>query len=160
VATYRIAESARIAAPAAECYAILADYRVGHPSVLPAPYFDGLDVEEGGVGAGTVIRFRMRMLGTTRTARARVTEPAPGRVLMETIPESNIVTTFTVVPDAGGAGCEVTIATEFPDRGGLLGAIERALVGRSLPRVYRKELALLAARAERRGAAAHAGADR
>ena len=38
-------------------------------------------VEEGGVGAGTRIRFTMTVLGKTVTLRADVTEPVPGRVL-------------------------------------------------------------------------------
>ena len=35
-------------------YSILADYREGHASILP-PQFTSMVVEQGGVGAGTVI---------------------------------------------------------------------------------------------------------
>jgi len=41
-------------------------------------------VEEGGIGAGTVIRFQMRILGRLRTFHAAITEPEPGGVLVET----------------------------------------------------------------------------
>jgi hypothetical protein len=43
-----------------------------------------MDVERGGVGAGTVIRFRLRVFRRTRDFRAEITEPTPGRVLVET----------------------------------------------------------------------------
>ena len=74
----------RIDAPAAKVYGILADYRVGHPSILPEQYFGPLVVEAGGEGEGTVIRFTMKAMGKEHTVRARITEPEPGRVLHET----------------------------------------------------------------------------
>ena len=46
-----------------EIYAVLSDYRVGHPAILPKPYFTELMVEQGGQGAGTVIRFGMNVMG-------------------------------------------------------------------------------------------------
>ena len=56
-------------------------------------------MEQGGIGAGTVIRFQMSALGQKRTLRAEITEPEPGRVLVETYLDSNgAVTTFTVDP--------------------------------------------------------------
>ena len=47
-------------------------------SILPPRVFHDLTVEEGGVGAGTVIRFGMRVLGVDRWIRARITEWRPG----------------------------------------------------------------------------------
>src|SRR5579885_1306861 len=99
---HTVAATAVIDAPAPAAYAVIADYRDGHPHILPRPPFVSLDVEEGGVGAGTVIRFRMRMLGTTREMRATVTEPEPGRVLVESDAAGDVVTTFTVDPVGGG----------------------------------------------------------
>src|SRR4030095_85973 len=64
-------------------YAILADYRVGHPSILPQRTFLSLEVEEGGAGAGTVFRLRMKSFGTVREMRAKVAEPKRGRGLIE-----------------------------------------------------------------------------
>jgi hypothetical protein len=141
---HRVAESAHIDAAPAAVYGILADYRNGHPRILP-PAFRDLQVERGGTGAGTVIRFQMRVLGQTRSVRGTVTEPAPGRVLVESYPESDTVTTFTVDPDAGGAGAVVTIETTLPGRSGLLGAVERRVVSTILRRIYAQELALLGA---------------
>ena len=138
--------AAQIHAAPARLYGILADYRNGHPSILPAA-FSGLTVERGGTGAGTIIRFRMRVFGRTQTFRATVTEPEPGRVLVETYLETNgAITTFTVNPGPDQGTSAVTISTELPIRAGVLGVIERALTTRFLRPLYVRELELLAAR--------------
>src|SRR5918993_898798 len=59
VATFTVSAMRRVPAPPAEVYAILADYTEGHPHILPSSYFRNIEVEEGGVGAGTRIRFDM-----------------------------------------------------------------------------------------------------
>ncbi len=148
--THTFAMSRLIAAPATVCYDILADYREGHPSILPKPWFGPLTVESGGVGAGTRIRFEMTVLGRTRVGRAVVSEPVPGRVLVETDEQSGVVTTFTVEP-VGSDGARVTFATEMRSQGGgFRAAIERLLVPRLLRPIYEAELALLAERATER----------
>lgn len=148
--TYQIQTSARIQAPASLVYGIIADYRNGHPHILPS-YFSNLVVEEGGVGAGTRIRFDMTMLGQKQNYRATVTEPEPGRVLVEDNgPDAGSVTTFTVEPAAQGTAAQVTITTQFPQRPGLRGRLERVMIGLFLPRVYRQELQLLAQVARQR----------
>ena len=91
-------KSAEISAPADRLYGIIADYRNGHPRILP-PAFTGLTVEAGGVGAGTRIRVGMRVFGRVMTFPAEITEPNPGRVLVErNLGERPSVTTFTVDP--------------------------------------------------------------
>jgi hypothetical protein len=138
---YTVTQSARIASPGPRVYGILADYKSGHPRILP-PAFFGLTVERGGVGEGTSISFQMRAFGRTHHARAEVTEPQPGRVLREAyLDDKGTVTTFTVNPVQGG--CEVTIETELQHRGGLLGKLEQFLLTRYLLPIYREELALL-----------------
>lgn len=107
--------------------------------------FSDLTVERGGVGEGTIIRFKMRVFGRTQSFRAAVTEPEPGRILVETDLDSNgAVTTFKVNPGAVSGTSEVTITTELPVRSGPLGALERLLTTRFLRPLYVKELALLA----------------
>jgi hypothetical protein len=102
-------------------------------------------VEQGGIGAGTVIRFRMRAFGQKRTLRAEITEPEPGRVLVETYLDSNgAVTTFTVDPGTAPADSRVTISTELPIRSGVPGWIERKLSTLMLRPIYRRELENLA----------------
>jgi hypothetical protein len=145
--THIVMAATRIDAAPERVYAIIADYHNGHPGILPDE-FRGLSVERGGVGAGTVIRFRMRVMGRTQSFRAAITEPEPGRVLVETDMDSNgAVTTFTVRPDPSGSRSEVTISTEVPVRNGLLGVIQRFLTTRYLRPLYRKQLTLLAERA-------------
>lgn len=139
--TVRATQSLAIAAPAAILYDLIADYRDGHPRILPPEYFGRLDVLAGGRGAGTRIRFDMKAFGRTTTAEGTVTEPVPGRELRETL-DSGIVSTFLVEPASGGM-CRVTITTSY-EKGGLAGWIERLIVPGYLRRVYVAELALLA----------------
>jgi hypothetical protein len=54
---------ATVAARAAELYAVVADYRAGHPAILPKAYFQELTVEKGGAGAGTVVRASVKVMG-------------------------------------------------------------------------------------------------
>jgi hypothetical protein len=131
-----------VAAPAARVYGIIADYRHGHPRIVPGPPFGDIVVEQGGVGAGAVISFPMRLFGRTRVYRGVISEPEPGRVLVESYPNDDTATTFTVEPLSEHA-CRVTISTELKTRGGPLGMIERWLVGRFLRGVYERELRLL-----------------
>ena len=147
MSSFTIGAAARVNAPARRVYDMIADYRNGHPRIIPPKYFTSLDVEEGGVGDGTVIRFTMRVLGSERTARARVTEPQPGRVLVETELTTGYVTTFTVAPVGAGAA-DVKIETKVPQGPGIRGTVERWVAKAMLPRIYRDELALLASQVE------------
>lgn len=139
-----VSAEAAIDAPPAVVYGLIADYRRGHPRILPSPYFQDLIVEQGsGVGAGTLIRYKARLGGVTRELRAQVTEPEPGRVLVETDLDTGVRSTFTVAPRDEGRGTHVTIATEFPPRG-LRGWLEAMFARRLLPKIYALELANLA----------------
>lgn len=151
--TYRAVATAVIKVPAAQVYGIIADYYNGHPYILPHPYFSNLEVEQGGIGAGTHIRFNMSVMGQTRVVKGVVTEPEPGRVLVESYPADHIVTTFTVIPIEQGHYAQVTFTTEGPTRGGLAGAIERMMTVMLLKHIYRKELKLLTQVAEERAKA-------
>lgn len=135
--------STLIAAPPQVIYPILADYRSGHPGILPRRFFSGLEVERGGVGAGTVIRFQVRALGRTRTVRATVDEPEPGRILTETDLRTGAVTTFVVEPVLDGRRAIVSIHTEWTARGPG-GLIERLFAPGLLRSIYSEELLNLA----------------
>jgi hypothetical protein len=142
---HRITASARIDSAPKRVYGVIADYCNGHPHILPTQFSD-LVVERGGFGAGTVIRFRMRVGGRLQRLRVAVTEPDPGRVLVETSLEGRLaVTTFTISAVNGGQASDVDIATDLPVRSGLLGAIERFVTTRALQGLYREELRRLAA---------------
>jgi hypothetical protein len=144
-----IRASALVKAPAARVYNIIADYRDGHPRIVPPKYFKWMRVESGGIGAGTTISFGMRIMGTTSVLRAVVSEPEPGRVLVESYPETGVVTTFFVEPK-GPAVSRVTFTTVLSARRGLAAAIERWVSRRVLPTVYEEELRRLAEHAEGR----------
>src|SRR5262245_65345421 len=146
---HQATESVIIAARAERVYAILADYRVGHPGILPQPPFHSYELEAGGQGAGTVIRFKMTALGRTENFRGVVTEPEPGRVLVETYVDTRTVTTFTVEPHGDGTYCRVAFATDLETRGGLAGVLERFFITRFLRKTYRREMKNLAAAAQR-----------
>jgi hypothetical protein len=133
-----VTSSAIVAAPRPIVYGIIADYRQGHPSILPAKYFQDLQVVEGGIGAGTRITFQMR-LGKLWRLHAHVTEPEPGRRLCEIYPDTGMVTTFTVDPEDAGATSRVTIATRYT-KPGLAGWLERWLVSGYLRAVFTAEL--------------------
>ena len=57
-----------VPAPAAAVYALLADYRDGHPRILP-PAFSDLMVLQGGIGAGTIIRFSLKFAGRRQASK-------------------------------------------------------------------------------------------
>ena len=135
---FRVSSSAEIAAPVADVYRMIADYRTRHARIIPPKYFANLRVESGGYGAGTIITYDMTAFGKTRHARAEVTEPQPGRVIVETDHDESIATTFVVEP-AGASRSP----TELPLRSGILGSLERTMARSFLTRVYAAELALL-----------------
>jgi uncharacterized protein YndB with AHSA1/START domain len=141
---HTISAAALIPAPPQQVYTIIADYRDGHPHILPKPHFVSLAVEQGGVGAGTVIRFQMRLMGRLQTFRATITEPEPGRALVETDMQTGAVTTFTVEPRDDAQQAAVTITTTTSVREGLLGRLEGWLMTRLLRPIYVQELAQLA----------------
>lgn len=144
-----IVASAPVAAPAARAYALIADYTDGHRRIVPPRAFTWLRAESGGAGAGTRIAFEMRVLGSSTVARAVISEPEPGRVLVETDVNGRLETTFTVEP-RGPSACTVTIRTLIQPRPGIAGWIERAVTRRVLPALYREELQRLAEHAEGR----------
>lgn len=133
-----------IDAPPERVYNLIADYKAGHPRILPKAYFKELVVEQGGVGAGTVARVLMAVGGTEFRYRLTVTEPQPGRVLMEEDLSAGVTTTFTVDPLEGGARSNVTIATTWQAQPGLRGWLQARLTPLFARSIYRQELDLLA----------------
>jgi hypothetical protein len=149
----RARAAAVLAARPQDVYATIADYRVGHPSILPSKNLYDLRVEQGGYGAGTVIRFKARMLGMEQAFHHRVSEPEPGRVLVEQDIETepnNVTTTFIVTPLEDGQRSQVEIVTTMKPSPGLRGLVERLVVPMVNPPIYRKELKLLESVAQRR----------
>ena len=123
-------------APADEVYGYLADMH-RHPHFLP-PAFSGFQVVEGGVGAGTVTTFAVTAGGRTRNYRMNVTEPVPGRTLVETDANSSLVTTFNVEPQGGKS--LVRIHTSWDGAGGIGGFFEKTFAPGAMRRLYLDEL--------------------
>ncbi|MFK0288762.1 SRPBCC family protein [Streptomyces sp. NPDC090499] len=129
-----------IDAPADEVYQYLADMHL-HARLLPRPFYD-FQVEEGGVGAGSVVRFKIDFAGGVRELRMLVTEPEPGRTLVQTdTNDSGLVTTFTVTPQ--GEQTLVNITSGFDGESGVAGFVERIIAPRRLHLIHAKELARL-----------------
>jgi hypothetical protein len=138
--THVVTAIARMNAHPGAVYDTIANYRTGHPRILPKQ-FSGLTVEQGGVGAGTVIRFKVRLLGRSEMYRAVITEPEPGRVLIEkNILGNDACTTFVVDSGMHPNEAVVTIRTELTVRRGWIGAVERMLTTRLLHPMYEEEL--------------------
>lgn len=137
MAPIQVSAERAVAAPADTVYGYLADMRNHHPRFLP-PAFSDFEVESGGVGDGTVTRFKMTAGGRTRDYRMKVTEPDPGRVLKESDTSSSLATTFTVRPD--GAGSRVRIETTWEGAGGVGGVFERLFAPRAVRGIFTDEL--------------------
>lgn len=148
MAKHSVTASALIPAPPQNVYQLIADYRNGHPRILPKPYFIALHVEKGGYGEGTIINYQMRVMGHVLSFRAVITEPTPGHVLVETDLNTGAVTTFTVDPRSDSWQSFVTITTTIDVPDGISGRIQGWLTAQLLRPIYVKELAQLAAVAQ------------
>ena len=149
--TIQVSAEAIVGAPAETVYGYLADMREHHPQFLP-PAFSDFEVESGGVGAGTITRFRVNAGGRSREYRMQVAEPEPGRVLTESDTNSSLVTTTTVTP--AGDASRVQISTTWDGAGGIGGFFERLFAPRVMRGIYADELQRLDAYAREHAAAA------
>lgn len=146
----RVAAERIVDGPAGTVYGYLADMREHHPEFLP-PAFSEFEVESGGVGAGTITRFKLTAGGRSRSYRMAVAEPEPGRVLTESDTSSSLVTTFTVSPE--GEQSRVAISTTWDGAGGIGGVFERLFAPRVMRGIYVDELERLNAYARQRSTA-------
>jgi hypothetical protein len=143
-----------IQAPVDVVYHCLADYREHHRvdgGFLP-PTFTSLDVLEGGFGAGTLIRFTTSVGGRSTTRTQRVSEPEPGRVLVESGDGEG--STFTLAPQ-GDDATRLRIETTL-NAPGLEGVFIRLFGARVLKPLYADEMARLESYAQAHAAVAAA----
>lgn len=133
---------ALIPAAPATVYDVLRDYEVGHPAILPPEHFTRFEVEHGGRGDGSVIRYAFTALGVTTLHRALIREPEPGRRLVEMNPRDGTCTQF-LVHAARDGGTHLTIRTDYRVPG-VRGWLMRAIIPSTLRRVYAKEARNLA----------------
>jgi hypothetical protein len=136
-----------IASPADVLYHVLADYREHHrPDGFLPPAFSDLVITRGGVGAGTEVSWVVEAGGRRRPVRATISEPDPGRRLVETAPD--LETTFTVTPADGGAWVRFDTVIDEP---GIQGLMTRLFAPRLLAPIYDEELGRLEAYARDHG---------
>lgn len=128
-----------IPAPTATVYEVLRDYEVGHQAILPPEHFSRFEIEQGGRGEGTVIRFAFTALGATSLHRVIIREPEPGRRLVEMNPRDGTCTSFLLDPAENGAATRLTIRTEL-QASGVRGWMMRAVLPSTLRRVYAKQV--------------------
>jgi hypothetical protein len=140
----KISAAAVLNARPEDVYATIADYRHGHPNIIPKDTFSDLQVEQGGYGAGTFIRFKVKTLGVEQPAYQRIREPEPGHIPVEQDIDSprNTITTFTVTPVEQDEKAHVEIATKMNSNQDFQGFVECFLVPMLLLPVYRKKLKL------------------
>ena len=142
MSTITVQTSRAIAAKPEDVYAFLRDYRK-RPQIL-TPNFLDYTVEEGGEGAGTLIRYRLLAARRERAYQMRVDEPVEGRVLRESDTGSTLVTTWTVSPGAGAQGTTAGLASKWQGGTGIGGFMERTFAPIGLRRIYGEMLARLA----------------
>lgn len=142
-----------IDAPGKTVYGYLANLQE-HRQFLP-PAFSDFQIEAGGVGAGSIVRFKVSAGGRERSYRMTVSEPEPGRVISESDSNSSLVTTFTVTPQ--GAIARVRIFTSWDGAVGIGGFFERLFAPRAMKKIYLDELARLNAYALERATPGSAG---
>jgi hypothetical protein len=138
--TIQTQESHIINARAEAIHAVITDYRVGHQAIVPKPYFSELTIEQGGQGAGTIIRFTATVFGKTDTYHQLITEPEPGRVILETDIETGQYSKFILEPLNNGTQTRVTIFVEFPLSSGIQGIADKLLKPMVSRWLFRQEL--------------------
>lgn len=138
--TVQVAVDQIINARAEQLYAIVRDYHVGHPAIVPKAYFTALTVEKGGVGEGTVVISEGKVMGTKFRYRHVVTEPQPGHLLVETDSYTGQWSSFTFDPVNGGAQTRVTITAEYPLSAGFKGFMEKLINPLVSRRMFKEEL--------------------
>jgi hypothetical protein len=148
MATIEVFSEQTIDAPADIVYAHIADMHE-HSRFLP-PAFSDFEVESGGVGAGTITRFKVTAGGRAREYRMKVAEPERGRILTESDTNSSLTTTFTVSPTGGTS--RVRISTVWEGAGGIGGLFERLFAPRVMRGIYADELERLNAYVRQRSA--------
>jgi hypothetical protein len=101
---------------------------------LGEPFAD-YELHEGGVGAGTVIGYRLRVGRDQRAFVLVVEEPTPGRQLRERDRHGGLLVAWTLTPGGDGERTIVRVAAELRDAN-LAGALARGRAGHALRRAH------------------------
>jgi hypothetical protein len=129
-----------VAAPQAGLFKLVADYD-GRPSYLP-PNYEDWRVEQGGLGGGTVVTYRLLTGRRERFYRMLVEEETVGSVLVERDTKSSLTVTWTLTED-DPSRTRVRIVTRWRGAGGVGGLFERRFAPPGLRRIQDDLLARL-----------------
>lgn len=88
--------------------------------------------------------IRMKVLGVENVYRLVVSEPEPGRVLVEVDEDAGVTTTFTIDPISSSSRYRLTISTDMTTSPGIKGMFERLLTPSIIRRIYKQELRQIA----------------
>jgi hypothetical protein len=128
-----------VAAPPDVVYRFLSDMRNHHPHFLP-PAFSDFQVVAGGISDGTVVTLQFAAGGRRRDFRQTLTEPEPGRRMVETDANSSSVTTFLVDPNDADKSSKVTISTQWSGARRIAGFFERIFAPRVMRGIYMDQI--------------------
>ena len=141
MAVIEVTAERTVNAPAEAVWGYIRDMHT-HPKFLP-PAFSDFHIESGGVGTGSVTRFKVTAGGRTREYHMTVDEPEPGRVLRESDQNSSLITKFIVDPAVAGASL-VQISTTWQGAGGIGGFFERTFAPKGVSKLHTQTLENLA----------------
>lgn len=132
-----------IPAPPEKVYESLIDFQNARPSILTSNFVD-YNVEQGGVGEGTIIRYDLKAGGRKRPYRMHIIETLKGGILTERDSNSSLVTMWTLTPVNYGQLTQVRLVSEWEGAGGIGGFFERTFAPSGLRGIYNEMLSRLA----------------
>ncbi|BBZ36804.1 SRPBCC family protein [Mycolicibacterium confluentis] len=116
--------------------AAVADYQTVRPKILSSQY-SGYEVLQGGVGAGTVVKWKLQAT-KSRVREVQNSVDVAGKTVIEKDANSSMVTNWTVAP--AGAGSTVTTKTTWTGAGGVKGFFEKTFAPLGLKKIQAEVL--------------------
>ena len=101
-------------------------------------------VEAGGIGAGTVVTYRLHAANRERGYSIQVSDPGTGKVLQEKDAGSSLVTMWTLAPTEDGQKTRVQLTSDWEGGKGVGGFFEKTFAPLGLRRIYTEILSKLA----------------
>ena len=128
-----------INAEPADVLAAISDYRTVRPKIFSSHY-SGYQVLEGGIGAGTVARWKLQAT-KSRVRDITATVDVAGHTVIEKDGNSTLVSNWTVAP--AGTGSTVNLKTSWNGAGGVKGFFEKTFAPLGLRKIQDEVLANL-----------------
>ncbi len=116
--------------------AAVADYQTVRPKILSSQY-SGYEVLQGGVGAGTVVKWKLQAT-KSRVREVQNSVDVAGKTVIEKDANSSMVTNWTVAP--AGTGSTVTTKTTWTGAGGVKGFFEKTFAPLGLKKIQAEVL--------------------